>query len=208
MSTPNPASPAKSQPKSGWLDNAVTIAVALLLALLIRIFIAEPRYIPSDSMAPTLQVGDRLVIEKVAYRFREPKSREIVIFQPPALLQELGYGKDQVFIKRIVGMPGQTVQVSDGQVFIDGAPIQEPYIAEAPTYKLDPVEVPEGEYFVMGDNRNNSNDSHVWGFLPQGQIIGRAVWRFWPLDRLGAIAPGNQASSEAIAPSASEVSPQ
>ncbi|MGF1512985.1 MAG: signal peptidase I [Elainellaceae cyanobacterium] len=207
-STPKPTQPTAEAAKpqveasSGWLDNVVTVTVALLLALLIRVYVAEPRYIPSDSMAPTLQVSDRLVIEKVAYRFRHPRSREIVIFRPPALLQNLGYETDQVFIKRIVGTPHQVVQVHNGQVLLDGVPSQEPYIAAAPDYELGPIEVPEGQYFVMGDNRNNSNDSHVWGFLPEEQILGRAVWRFWPpgrLGRLGAIAYSAEASDSAAA---------
>ncbi len=195
MTTPNPSTSSDSQPRSGWLDNAVTVVVALMLALLIRVFVAEPRYIPSDSMAPTLQVGDRLVIEKVAYRFRDPQFREVIIFQPPALLQELGYGENQVFIKRVVGLPGQMVQVHNGQVLLDGEPVQESYIAAAPAYELRAIKVPEGEYFVMGDNRNNSNDSHVWGFLPREQVIGRAVWRFWPLGRLGTIGSSSKQRS-------------
>lgn len=188
----SPNDPPPASPRSEWRDNAITVAVALLLALLIRIFVAEPRYIPSDSMAPTLQVGDRLVIEKVAYRLHDPQFRDIVIFQPPALLQELGYGKNQVFIKRVIGLPHQIISIHDGLVEVDGQPLQEPYIADPPAYKLGPIEVPEGQYFVMGDNRNNSNDSHVWGFLPQEQIIGRALWRFWPLSRLGRIGQMSQ----------------
>ncbi|MGB3614303.1 MAG: signal peptidase I [Elainellaceae cyanobacterium] len=188
-STPNKPksdkpSPANTQARSEWRDNAITVAVALLLALVIRVFVAEPRYIPSDSMAPTLQVGDRLVIEKVGYRLHDPQFRDIVIFRPPALLQGLGYGGDQVFIKRVIGLPHQTVWIHDGVVEVDGQPLKEPYIAASPAYGLGPIEVPEGQYFVMGDNRNNINDSHLWVFLPRGQILGRAVWRFWPLGRV------------------------
>ncbi|MEO0405768.1 MAG: signal peptidase I [Cyanobacteria bacterium P01_A01_bin.135] len=182
--TKKPAAQAK---RHEWRDNLITIAIAFLLALVIRGFVAEPRYIPSDSMAPTLQVGDRLVIDKVGYRFSDPQFQDVVIFRPPPLLQELGYGDDQVFIKRVIGLPGQQVQVQNGVVAIDGAALQEPYIAAPPAYGLGPITVPAGQYFVMGDNRNNSNDSHVWGFLPEEQIIGRAVWRFWPLGRLGGI---------------------
>ena len=182
-----PAADAAKAARREWRDNAITVAVAFLLALLIRTVVAEPRYIPSDSMAPTLQVGDRLVIEKVGYRFSDPQFQDIIIFRPPPLLQELGYGNDQVFIKRVIGLPHQTIQVENGQVRVDGAPLTEPYIAASPAYSLKPIEVPEGQYFVMGDNRNNSNDSHVWGFLPRQQIIGRAVWRFWPPGRLGNI---------------------
>lgn len=166
-------------------ENLVLIAVALVLALAIRVFVAEPRFIPSDSMVPTLAVGDRLVVEKLSYRLREPKAGEIVIFEPPAILQDYGYGKDQVFIKRVIGKPGQIVAVHDGIVFVDDRPVTEPYIAEPPAYDWGPYQVPQSEIFVMGDNRNNSNDSHVWGFLPEANVRGRALFRFWPFDRAG-----------------------
>ncbi|MBS0018158.1 MAG: signal peptidase I [Arthrospira sp. SH-MAG29] len=168
-------------------ENLVILAVALSLSLLIRIFVAEPRYIPSDSMFPTLEIGDRLVVEKVLYRFIAPKFGDIIVFTPPGQLRVQGYTKDQAFIKRIIGEPGQLVEIRDGKVYLDDNPIAEEYIAEPPEYDWGPDLVPDQQYFVMGDNRNDSNDSHIWGFLPQQNIIGRAAWRFWPLERLGQI---------------------
>lgn len=168
-------------------ENVQIIAIALALALFIRAFVAEPRFIPSDSMLPTLEVGDRLVVEKVSYRFRPPATGEIIVFDPPQQLQIQGYAKDQAFIKRIIGTPGQTVQIQDGKVYLNGTPLQEDYIAEPPAYNMRPVKVPEDQLFVMGDNRNNSNDSHVWGFLPQQNIIGHACFRFWPFSRIGRV---------------------
>lgn len=168
-------------------ENLQILAIALGLALLIRIFIAEPRYIPSDSMLPNLEVGDRLVVEKVSYYLHAPHPGDIVVFNPPPQLQRLGFQPHQAFIKRTIALPGQTVEVRDGKVFVDGQPLQEDYIAEPPNYTLEPQTVPEGMVFVMGDNRNNSNDSHIWGFLPQQNIIGRAWIRFWPGDRIGAV---------------------
>ncbi len=168
-------------------ENIVLMGAALVLALLIRVFVAEPRFIPSDSMVPTLLVGDRLVVEKVSYHWREPQPGEIVIFEPPAVLQDYGYGKDQIFIKRVMGKPGQTIAIHDGTVFVDDRPLREPYIAEPPAYDWGPYRVPENQIFVMGDNRNNSNDSHVWGFLPEANVRGRALFRFWPFDRAGWI---------------------
>ena len=168
-------------------ENLQIIAIALALALFIRAFVAEPRYIPSDSMLPTLEVGDRLVVEKVSYYFRPPASGEIVVFDPPQQLQIQGYAKDQAFIKRVIGTPGQTVQVQDGKVYINGRSLKEDYIAEPPTYQMEPVQVPEDQLFVMGDNRNNSNDSHVWGFLPKQNVIGHACYRFWPFSRIGRV---------------------
>lgn len=169
------------------LDTWRTILVAIALALLVRLFIAEPRYIPSDSMVPTLQIGDRLVIEKISYLIHSPQPGEIVVFVPPDQLQEQGYDRRQVFIKRLIAGPGQTVHVQDGQVYVDGIPLDEPYIADPPSYTLEPLTVPDHSVFLLGDNRNFSFDSHVWGILPEQNILGRAVFCFWPLDRIGII---------------------
>ncbi len=168
-------------------ENLQIIAIALALALLIRAYVAEPRFIPSDSMLPTLEVGDRLVVEKISYHFRPPATGDIVVFDPPQQLQIQGYAKDQAFIKRVIGTPGQSVQIQKGKVYLDGKPLQEEYIAEPPTYDMEAVRVPEDRVFVMGDNRNNSNDSHVWGFLPKQNIIGHACFRFWPFSRIGRV---------------------
>ncbi|HEY9750001.1 MAG TPA: signal peptidase I, partial [Allocoleopsis sp.] len=114
-----------------------------------------------------------------------PHRGDIVVFDPPLQLQTQGYSKEQAFIKRVIGLPGQTVKVRQGKVYVDDQPLSEPYIAEPPAYEWGPEQVPEGQFFVMGDNRNNSNDSHIWGFLPKQNIIGRALWRFWPFSRVG-----------------------
>jgi signal peptidase I len=161
-------------------ENIITVLIALVLAIVIRGFIAESRYIPSPSMVPTLYPGDRIVVEKISYRFRAPQRGDVVVFKPPARLQAAGYPVDQAFIKRVIATAGQVVRVHQGKVFVDQQPLTEPYIAEAPNYEMSAVQVPEGMLFVMGDNRNNSNDSHVWGFLPQENAIGRANVRFWP----------------------------
>ncbi len=164
-------------------DNLLTVAIALVIALLIRVFVAEPRYIPSDSMLPTLEVGDRLVIEKVTHWFRKPQVGDIVVFMPPESLQEMGYSERDVLIKRVIGTPGHEIRIDNGQIYLDHQPLEEAYIKEPAAYSLQPVIVPAHYYLVFGDNRNNSNDSHVWGFLPEENIIGRAVFRFWPLNR-------------------------
>jgi signal peptidase I len=168
-------------------DNSTTIAIALLISFLIRVFIAEPRYIPSESMFPTLEIGDRLVVEKVSYRFGEIHHGDIVVFQPPPQLQRQGYQTNQAFIKRAIATSGDRVEVHNGLVYLNDRPLTENYIAQPPQYDLMPITVPEGTLFVMGDNRNNSNDSHIWGFLPQNNLIGHAVFRFWPLSRFGKV---------------------
>ena len=178
-------------PKPSWKkpvkENLVTIVIAISIALLIRVFIAEPRYIPSGSMLPTLEIGDRLVVEKVSYHFQPVHRGDIIVFQPPRQLQVRGYEINQAFIKRAIAKGGDTVAVKDGTVYLNNIPLQENYIAQLPQYSMPLVTVPEGKLFVMGDNRNNSNDSHIWGFLPESNIIGHAVFRFWPFDRIGGI---------------------
>jgi signal peptidase I len=192
-STDIPAVDTKTTAVSRWrkifTDNARLVIVALAIALVVRVFIAEPRYIPSPSMMPTLAVGDRLLIEKVSYHLQPPSRGDIVVFEPPPQLQDYGYSAGQAFIKRVIGLPGDTVQVSQGQVLINGQALIEQYILEAPEYEMPPVRVPTGSLFMMGDNRNDSNDSHVWGFLPIQNAIGRAAFRFWPLEKVGVMSP-------------------
>lgn len=169
-------------------ENVQIITIGLILAVLIRVFVAEPRYIPSESMFPTLEEGDRLVIEKVSYHFHNPNVGDIVVFNPPNQLQMLGYDKNQAFIKRIIGKEGDKIKVNDGKVYRNDQPISEDYIFEQPNYNLPEIEIPSGFLFVMGDNRNNSNDSHIWGLLPKENVIGKAIFRFWNFKRIGSLA--------------------
>lgn len=168
-----------------WIEGLQTIGLSVVLALGIRQFVAEARYIPSGSMEPTLQVNDRLVIEKIGYHFNSPERGEIIVFWPPEELFE-GKRKD-AFIKRVVGLPGETIEITEGMVLVNDEPLEEDYIKAPPDYQWGPEEVPAESYLVLGDNRNSSYDSHAWGFLPEENIIGRAVVRFWPLNRLGGL---------------------
>ena len=162
-----------------------TIAMAAVLSFGIRTFVAEARWIPSSSMEPTLQINDRLIIEKMTYRFQEPKRGDVIVFNATEALQKQNFS--EAFIKRIIGLPGDTVSVENGEVIVNGQVLDEIYIKETPNYEYGPVTVPEQQYLVLGDNRNNSYDSHYWGFVPDNKIIGRAFVRFWPPQRLGSI---------------------
>ncbi|WP_267383040.1 signal peptidase I [Cyanobacterium sp. uoEpiScrs1] len=180
--TKNPNQPPQENP---WIEGIKTIATAAILAFGIRAFVAEARYIPSSSMEPTLQVNDRLIIEKVSYHFKEPKRGDVVVFNPTKALQEKDFR--DAFIKRVIGLPGETIEVKMGKVYVNGQAIKEKYISEDPNYDYGPVIVPEREYLVLGDNRNNSYDSHYWGYVPKEKIIGKAFVRFWPFNRLGIL---------------------
>lgn len=173
------------QEENPWIEIAKTVAMAFCLSFGIRTFVAEARYIPSSSMEPTLQINDRLIIEKMTYRFEEPERGDVVVFGPTDALKEQNF--NEAFIKRIIGLPNDKVVVSRGKVYVNNQLLSENYIKEDPEYDYGPVIVPEGEYLVLGDNRNNSYDSHYWGFVPKEKIIGRAFVRFWPPQRVGKI---------------------
>ena len=165
----------------------VGISVAASVGALVgaRIFLFESRYIPSGSMEPTLRKEDRVIVNKWVYYSQSPQRGDVVVFQPTQTLQQQNF--HDAFIKRIVGLPGETVMVKQGKVFINNQPLPEPYIAEPPQYQWGPVTVPLNQYVVFGDNRNNAYDSHYWGFVPRDRIIGRAVVRFWPPQRVGSL---------------------
>ncbi len=168
-----------------WIEGLRTIGLSLILAFGIKTFVAEARYIPSGSMEPTLQINDQLIIDKISYDFENPQRGDIVVFNPTKTLLKENY--HTAFIKRIIGLPGEKVDVKNGRVYINNHPLKENYIAAKPDYQWGPVIVPPDSYVVLGDNRNNSYDSHYWGFVPRRKIIGRAIICYWPINRIAEL---------------------
>lgn len=156
-----------------------TVGSAVIIAAFIMIFIARAYTVNGESMMPTLHHGERLLVDKISYRFIEPARGEIIVFKYPA-------DPSEQFIKRVIGVPGDTVAVVQGTVYVNNQPIAEDYISARPRIGFAPQVVPENTYFVLGDNRNNSEDSRFSrvGFVPRELIVGRAVWRYWPLTRI------------------------
>lgn len=182
----------QSKSENVWMENIKTLGLSLFLAFGIRTFIAEARYIPSGSMLPTLQINDRLIIDKISYDFTDPQRGDIVVFNPTSTLEQENF--HDAFIKRVIGLPGNKIEVKGGKVYVNNIPLRENYLKAPPDYQWGPVVVPVDSYLVLGDNRNDSYDSHYWGFVPRQNIFGKAAFRFWPLNRLGKISHLNDST--------------
>lgn len=171
---------SKERPaKSALREVLEALVIALVLAFLIRSFVMAPFYIPSESMMPTLLIQDHLFVNKLIYRFSEPQRGDILVFKyPPDRKKDL--------IKRVIGLPGEKVEIRDGKVYIDGAELTEEYLPDDMVINgtFGPEVVDADSYLMLGDNRNNSADSRVWGELHKKDIIGRAELIYWPLDRI------------------------
>jgi len=165
------------------LDASVFAAV---LSLIIITFVVQAFYIPSGSMEPTLQIGDRILVSKFSYRLGTIRRGDITVFHFP-----LSPSRD--FVKRVVALPGETVELREGLVLINGKPLSELYPTPLPggdracTSSYGPKKVPEGHYFVLGDNRCNSEDSRFFGFVPAQNVVGKALLVYWPLPRVGLV---------------------
>lgn len=159
------------------------IVVAFILSLGIRAAVAEVRYIPSGSMEPTIATGDKVLTLKFPYFFSEPQRGDIVVFNPPEFVPN---PKGVPFIKRLVGLPGNVVEVHDGVLKVNGEAYKVNGIP-VPSYDYGPVTVPDGKVFVLGDNRNKSFDSHVWGFVDEDSIIAKAWIVIWPPEDFGVV---------------------
>jgi signal peptidase I len=164
------------------------VALWLLLALALRWLVLEPRWIPSGSMLPNLQLEDRVLVQKLLPRLGvSPGIGDIVVFHPPEALLEAGYDSQAALINGVVGVGGDGVVVRQGRLGRNGVPVEPDWTQAPMAYSLAPLEVPAGHLMVLGDNRNASLDSHLWGPLPEKDVIGTAVWRYWPLERFGPL---------------------
>ena len=198
----------KENIKAGLKETVETVVFVLVAVIVIRFFIGEIRWIPSASMHPTLLEGDRLFIERVSRFYKSPDRGDILVFYPPqeelshtpgAIFARLTgfFCKDIAYIKRVVGLPGDKISIKtekngESFVYVNGEKLNEPYVKDrfderfactADTPHCRDITVPKDSYFMMGDNRGNSQDSRYWGFLPKKRIIGRAVVLFWPVTR-------------------------
>ncbi len=186
------------------------VALAVGLALLIQAFLVKPYQIPSGSMEPTLDPGQRVLVDRVTYRFTDPAIGDVVVFHPPAGADAEKCGNpnagsgtstpcdkpepresDTNFIKRIVAGPGDTLSIHDGHPVVNGVQAKEDFIRPCQGGGScnfpDQITIPDGDYFMMGDNRGASDDSRFWGPVPRGWIIGEAFFTYWPLDRVGLL---------------------
>lgn len=176
---------SKGSPIRAVIEVVAIIVVAVVLALFITTFVAQPYEIPSGSMEDTIEIGDRIFSEKISPDYYNPEQGDIVTFKDVT-------NSSRVLIKRVVATGGQTVNLVDGKVYVDGVALNEPYTQGKPSYDLNsgivyPYTVPDGYIWVMGDNRTNSSDSRAFGAIPLGNITGHAFFRYWPLNRIGSL---------------------
>jgi len=158
----------------------ITILIAVFVFVLLRLTV-QSYTVEGSSMMPNVQAHQYIMVNKASYRTSEPQRGEVIVFDPP-------FDSPRPFIKRVIGLPSETVEIKDGKVFIGGIPLdEEEYIVTPPNYSMPAKEVPENEYFVLGDNRNSSNDSHSGWTVPRDNIIGKAWFSYWPPSQLGVV---------------------
>lgn len=172
--------------KPWWREAIETVIWAFVLAMIIRTFIIQAFWIPSGSMIPTLEINDRVLVAKFWNLFFPPSRGSMYVFRYPL-------DRDRDFVKRVIAIPGDVVDIKDGVVYINGEPTEEEYVKNHDRYTLRkssvfpqvPFTVPEGKYFMLGDNRGNSQDSRFWGFADISDMRGPVFLRYWPLNRIG-----------------------
>ncbi len=163
---------------SSWVQDVLeTLLLAVIMFLVINTLTGRYQ-VHGQSMEPSLHDGEYILASKVTYRLHQPERGDIVVLDPPAEQSTVPY------VKRIIGLPGDSIEIHDGRVWINGIAIHEPYINAPPAY-VNSWHVPDGSYFVLGDNRNHSSDSHAWGMLPRNHIVAKAIFCYWPPEYWG-----------------------
>jgi signal peptidase I len=169
----------------GIVEWVVILAGALLVAFVVKTFLFQAFYIPSGSMEPTLKIQDRVLVNKLSYDVHDVHRGDIVVFRSPP--GEVGSSVKDL-IKRVIALPGETVEAKDGKIFINGRALEEPYIRDGVvTGPIEPKQIPPGQVWVMGDNRSNSKDSRIFGPIDENLIVGRAFVRVWPITSLSLL---------------------
>lgn len=165
-------------------DILTVVIAAVVIAMLLKTFVVDSRLVPSGSMEPTIMTDDRVILLMFSYFFAEPQRGDVVVF---TTAEQFDGNED--LLKRVIGLPGETIEIANGRVYIDGVMLVEDYIAEPPVYTVPPTLIPANSFFVLGDNRNRSQDSHAWNnpFVSGDDIRGRVVLRYWPLSSFGVV---------------------
>jgi signal peptidase I len=160
-----------------------TLLITLGVSFTFNTYVAQGMRVPTGSMLPTIQLEDKLLVEKMV-KLTDFQFGDVVVFHPP-----LEANKDQDFVKRLIGLPGDTIEIKNSTLFRNGQSVDEPYLKEKMTYSFGPVQVPIDHYFFLGDNRNDSLDSHLWPtpFVDKSQLVGKVMFRYFPLDHLGSL---------------------
>lgn len=202
---PAPVQAPPTKPRSLLRELPLLLGVAFVIAFLVKTFVAQAFFIPSESMVHTLEVGDRVLVSRMSYRLHEPRRGDIVVFTSPfqtegagddpalptrivhTVLESVGLRQPSTedFIKRVIALPGETVEGKNGNILINGRRLVEPYLAEDPIGDFPAKTIPKDHVWVMGDNRNRSSDSRVFGPISESKIVGRSILRIWPVNRLG-----------------------
>lgn len=178
---PSRSSKHQKKQKSSLREMIEVVVVALALAFFIKTFIVGNFWIPSESMVPTIEINDKVIVTNFSYWFEGPQRGDVVVFRYPQ-------DPKKDYIKRCIGLPGETIQFQNSQLYVNGQLVEEPYLPEGLQFEdYGPVQVPEGQYFMCGDNRNHSSDSRAWGFVEKKFIIGKAQVIYWPFDRWGTL---------------------
>ena len=160
--------------KKTILEWTKTLLITLVIFFAFKTYIAEAYYIPSGSMIPILNISDRIVVNKFIYNFTDINRGDVIVFNPPI-------ESKSPCVKRVIGLPNETISVDNGIVYIDNKPLKESYISAPPINNFAPYQIPDNNYFLMGDNRNNSNDSRFWGTVSIDDIIGKAEFVYYPI---------------------------